>query len=104
VNVKTTGAKVVKRWSTTQDTRAMGSKSTKKQAIIVRTVVTPFLKVKYSVVNAILNCLRNVRKNLDVGMIATVLRMPRSACLVLSVKRRVKRRAKNTKSAYVNFT
>ena len=33
--------------------------------------------------------LRNVRKNLDVGMIATVLQMPISVCLVLRVKRKV---------------
>jgi len=64
-----------------------------------------FLKSLISVVYASQNCLRNVRKSLDVGMIATVLRMPSSACLVLRAMRRVKRRAKNSKSAaYVNVT
>jgi hypothetical protein len=40
-----------------------------------------------------------VRKNLDVDMIATVLQMPSSAFLVLRVKRRVKRRANNSKKS-----
>ena len=63
------------------------------------------IKILISVVNARQNCLRNVRKNLDVGMIATVLRMPSSACLVLRAKMLVKRRAKNSKSAaYVAVT
>ena len=63
------------------------------------------LKSLISVVNVSQNCLRNVKKNLDVGMIATVLRMPSSACLVLRAKMLVKRRAKNSKSAaYVAVT
>ena len=40
-----------------------------------------------------------MRKNLDVDMIATVLQMPSSAFLVLRVKRRVKRRANNSKKS-----
>jgi hypothetical protein len=81
VNVVPTGAKVVKRLSTTQVTRAVSSIN-----LSACTAKFPFLSNKESVVNASKNCQRNVRKNLDVGMIATVLQMLRSACLVLRVK------------------
>ena len=94
MNVITPGAKGVKRLNTTQEKRAMSSNSKKKQTIVVCTAISPFLMVN-SVVNA---SLRNVRKNLDVGMIATVLQMPSSARLVLRVERRLKRRANKTKT------
>ena len=97
MNVVPTGAKNVKSMGITQATRAISSRS-KKIRTSVFSAKTKFLRNKESVVNASKNCQRNVRNNLIVGIIATVLQMPSSARLVLRVERRLKRRANKTKT------